>query len=177
MKRELREVLLQMGELERAMAEKRCASPLWAARSPNSPDCCSAWRTTSAKRERQAMTSGHTLRQLESEMARVRERLSTYERELRRVGEERSERESVHRRRSWRTVPARRTAARAGDAEMQAAQSSLEVAAPAARRSRATGQRSPRAIWRRLEERRRGAMLTVQRIEAMVSEVSAHLAS
>ena len=44
--------------------------------------------------ERQAMTSGHTLRQLESEMTRVRERLSTYERELQRVGEERAEREA-----------------------------------------------------------------------------------
>ncbi len=38
------------------------------------------------------MTSGHTLQQLESEMARVRERLSTYERELQRIAEERTER-------------------------------------------------------------------------------------
>ncbi len=35
--------------------------------------------------ERQAMTSGHTLRQLDSEMARVRERLGTYEREMTRL--------------------------------------------------------------------------------------------
>ena len=35
--------------------------------------------------ERQAMTSGHTLQQLDSEMVRVRERLSTYEREMQRL--------------------------------------------------------------------------------------------
>ena len=45
-------------------------------------------RLEADKREadKQAMTSGHTLRQLDSEMARTRERLATYERELQQCG-------------------------------------------------------------------------------------------
>ncbi len=124
--------------------------------------------------ERQAMTSEHTLRQLESEMTRVRERLGTYERELQRVGEEHGEREEFitsqlgelfqHEERQ-RTL----------EEEMQAAQSSLESLRQ--RRDEAAQLASEvRANVATLEERRRGAMLAVQRIEAMLSEVSAHLA-
>ena len=120
------------------------------------------------------MTSEHTLRQLESEMTRVRERLSTYERELQRVGEEHSEREEFITRNSANCSSTRRSR-RALEAEMQEAQSSLESLRQ--RRDEAAHLASEvRANVATLEERRRGAMLAVQRIEAMLSEVSAHLA-
>jgi chromosome segregation protein len=124
--------------------------------------------------ERQAMTSEHTLRQLESEMGRVRERLSTYERELRRVGEERFEREGFIASQRGELVQHEETQ-RSLEAEMQAAQSSLESLRQ--RRDEAA-QLSSQALANvaTLGERRRGAMLAVQRIEAMLTEVSAHLA-
>ena len=84
MKRELREVLHQMGELERAMGgtgdRRRCSRPR---DSRELTGLLQRLEDDKREAERQAMTSGHTLRQLETEMARVRERLATYERELR----------------------------------------------------------------------------------------------
>ena len=92
--------------------------------------------------ERQAMTSGHTLRQLESEMTRVRERLSTYERELRRVarGAPRAGRHSSPDKPPSSTAQEEKQhAAGTGDAGGAEQPGS---AAPAARRSRTAGQRS-----------------------------------
>ena len=120
------------------------------------------------------MTSEHTLRQLESEMTRVRERLSTYERELQRVDEEHSERENFITSQLGELFQ-HEEKQRGLEAEMQEAQSSLEVLRQ--HRDEAAQLASEvRANVATLEERRRGAMLAVQRIEAMLSEVSAHLA-
>jgi chromosome segregation protein len=174
MKRELRDVLLQMGELERAIGEKEIGIAALAREIAELTGLLQRLEDEKRESERQAMTSEHTLRQLESEMTRVRQRLSTYEQELRRVAEERSERESFitsqlaelfHYEEQQRSL----------EAEMQEAQSSLESLRQ--RRDEAAHLASEvRANVATLEERRRGAMLAVQRIEAMLSEVSAHLA-
>ena len=174
MKRELRDVLLQMGELERAIGEKEIGIAALAREIAELTGLLQRLEDEKRESERQAMTSEHTLRQLESEMTRVRQRLSTYEQELRRVAEERSERESFitsqlaelfHYEKQQRSL----------EAEMQEAQSSLESLRQ--RRDEAAHLASEvRANVATLEERRRGAMLAVQRIEAMLSEVSAHLA-
>jgi len=174
MKRELRDVLLQMGELERAMGEKDTYIAALGRDIAELTGLLQRLEDEKRESERHAMTSEHTLRQLESEMTRVRERLTTYERELQRVGEEHGEREEFitsqlgelfqHEERQ-RTL----------EGEMQAAQSSLESLRQ--RRDESAQLASEvRANVATMEERRRGAMLTVQRIEAMLSEVSAHLA-
>ena len=174
MKRELRDVLLQMGDLERAMGEKETYIAALGRDIAELTGLLQRLEDEKRESERQAMTSEHTLRQLESEMTRVRERLTTYERELQRVGEEHGEREEFitsqlgelfqHEERQ-RTL----------EEEMQAAQSSLESLRQ--RRDESAQLASEvRANVATMEERRRGAMLTVQRIEAMLSEVSAHLA-
>ena len=174
MKRELRDVLLQMGDLERAMGEKETYIAALGRDIGELTGLLQRLEDEKRESERQAMTSEHTLRQLESEMTRVRERLTTYERELQRVGEEHGEREEFitsqlgelfqHEERQ-RTL----------EGEMQAAQSSLESLHQ--RRDESAQLASEvRANVATMEERRRGAMLTVQRIEAMLSEVSAHLA-
>ena len=174
MKRELRDVLLQMGDLERAMGEKETYIAALGRDISELTGLLQRLEDEKRESERQAMTSEHTLRQLESEMTRVRERLTTYERELQRVGEEHGEREEFitsqlgelfqHEERQ-RTL----------EEEMQAAQSSLESLR--LRRDESAQLASEvRANVATMEERRRGAMLTVQRIEAMLSEVSAHLA-
>ena len=85
MKRELREVLLQMGELERAIGEKETRMAALGREIAELTGLLQRLEDEKRESERQAMTSEHTLRQLDSEMTRVRERLSTYERELQRV--------------------------------------------------------------------------------------------
>ncbi len=174
MKRDLREVLHQMGELERAMAEQEMRVGALGREIADLTGLLQRLEDDKREAERQAMTSGHTLQQLDTEMARVRERLSTYDCELQRVMEERAERIGFgagqitelfsHEERQHQL-----------EAEMQAAQSSLESLR--FRRDEAAQLASEvRATAATLEERRRGAALAVERIDAMVSEVAAHLA-
>ena len=94
MKRELREVLQQMGEMERAMADEELRVAALGREISELTGLLHRLEDEKRESERQAMTSDHTLRQLEAEMMRVRERLSTYERELERVGEERSQQQT-----------------------------------------------------------------------------------
>ncbi len=174
MKRDLREVLKQMGGLEQAMGQEELRVSTLGREIAELNGLLQRLEEEKREAERQAMTSGHTLRQLDSEMTRVRERLDTYARELRRVGEERGERQAF-------------AAAQAGElatyedrqrtleAEMQAAQSSLE-AIRARRDEAAQLATESRANLATLEERRRGAMGTMQRVESMVAEVSARIA-
>jgi chromosome segregation protein len=174
MKRELRDVLLQMGELERAMGAKETYIAALGRDIAELTGLLQRLEDEKRESERQAMTSEHTLRQLESEMTRTRERLSTYERELQRLGEERTERDgfitSQH-----KELLQHEERQRGLEAEMQAAQSSLESLRQ--RRDEAAHLASEvRVNVATLEERRRGAMLAVQRIEAMLSEIAAHLA-
>jgi chromosome segregation protein len=174
MKRELREVLLQMGELERAIGEKETYIAALGRDIAELTGLLQRLEDEKRESERQAMTSEHTLRQLENEMTRVRERLSTYERELQRVGEEHTEREAFITAQLSELFQ-HEEKQRALEAEMQSAQSSLESLRQ--RRDDAAQLASEvRANVATLEERRRGAMFTVQRIEAMLSEVSDHLA-
>ncbi len=174
MKRELREVLHAMGELERAMAGQETGVAALSREIAELTGLLERLEGEKREAERQAMTSGHTLQQLETEMTRVRERLATYERELHRVGEERCEQDAfVAGQRSELSV--HEELQRRIETEMQAAQSSFESLRQ--RRDEAAQLASEvRATVATLEERRRGAVLTVQRIEAMVAEVAAHLA-
>ena len=82
--------------------------------------------------ERQAMTSGHTLNQLGGEMARIRERLTTYENELQRLSSERTEREAFV---AGQTAELHELEQkqRALEDELQAAQGSFEELASASR--------------------------------------------
>ncbi len=174
MKRELREVLHQMDEMERTMAGQETSVAALAREMEELTSLLERLEEDKRESERQAMTSGHTLRQLESEMARVRERLSTYERELQRVTEEHAERELfVAAQRD--ELSAHEEQQRVLEAEMQAAQSSLESLR--LRRDEAAQSASEvRAMVATLEERRRGAAVAVQRLEGMAAEVSSHLA-
>ena len=174
MKRELRDVLLQMGELERAMGEKETYIAALGRDIAELTGLLQRLEDEKRESERQAMTSEHTLRQLESEMTRTRERLSTYERELQRLAEERNEREGFITSQHAELVQ-HEERQRGLEAEMQAAQSSLESLR--LRRDEAANLASEvRVNVATLEERRRGAMLAVQRIEAMLSEIAGHLA-
>ncbi len=174
MKRELREVLQQMGEMERAMADEELRVAALGREIHELTGLLHRLEDEKREGERQAMTSDHTLRQLEAEMVRVRERLSTYERELARVGEERNQQQTFIAEQDGE-LSAQEEKRCHLELEMHAAQSSLE-GLRLRRDEVAQLAGEVRAQLATLEERRRGAVTTVQRIEAMVSEISGQLA-
>ncbi len=173
MKRELRDVLRQTSDVEGAMAAEQARVAVLTREIGEITGLLQRLEEDKREAERQAMTSGHTLQQLESEMARVRERLSTYGRELQRVVAERGECEvSIA---SLRAELATHESQQVTlEAEMQAAQSSLDELRQ--RRDEAAQHASDaRARLATLEERRRGSMATVERLDAMAVEVSSRL--
>ena len=122
--------------------------------------------------ESQAMTSGHSLRQMESEMTRVSERLATYQHELRRVAESGADRSSMEgkapalvgtkrSRRRWKPRCRRRGL--------------LRGASATAGRSGAGGHGGARRLGHAGRAAAR-CQQVAQRLEAMAAEVAAHLA-
>ena len=175
MKRELREVLQQMGEMERAMAEQEMRVAALGREIAELTGLLQRLEDDKREAERQAMTSGHTLHQLESEMARVRERLSTYERELRRVAEERARaRELSSPDKSPSSIRTKRNSARSKRRCRQRRAAWNRCACAAMKPRSSPAKFAPR--WRLSKSGGGARCLRVQRIEAMVSEVSAHLA-
>ncbi|HEY4932687.1 MAG TPA: chromosome segregation protein SMC [Terriglobales bacterium] len=173
MKRELREVLRQAADVEGAMASEQAKVAVLTNEIVEITGLLQRLEEDKREAERQAMTSGHTLQQLESEMSRVRERLSTYARETQRLAAECGECEvSIA---SYRTeLTAHENQQLALEAEMQSAQSSLDELRQ--RRDEAAQLTSDaRARLATLEERRRGSAATVERLDAMLGEVSSRL--
>jgi chromosome segregation protein len=119
--------------------------------------------------EKQAMTSGHLLKQLDGEMSRVRERIAISERELQRLAAERQEQESLiaSRQAELTTIEEARaqfeTQLAAGQDRLAALRSQRDAAAEA------TSQRAARVAT--LEERHRSATTLLQRIETLVAEM------
>ncbi len=174
MKRDLREVLRQMAGLEVAIRDKELQVAGMAREITELNALLGRLEDEKREAERQAMTSGHTLNQLGNEMERVRERLATYENELRRVVSEREEHEAFIAGQSAQLEELQRRQ-QTVEEELQLSQSSLEGLR--LHRDdcvqRATDVRAQVAT---LEERRRGALSNVERIETMVSDVSVRLA-
>ena len=173
LKRELREVLRQAADVEGMMASEQTRVAVLTREIGDLTSLLQRLEDDKREAERQAMTSGHTLQQLDSEMARVRERLGTYEREMTRLVAECGQCEVG--------IAAHRTELLAHDERkaslevaMEAAQSSLDELRQ--RRDAAAQHASDaRAKLATLEERRRGSAVTVQRLEAMVAEVASRL--
>jgi chromosome segregation protein len=116
------------------------------------------------------MTSGHTLRQLDSEMARVRERLGVYEREAQRVTREKDERQNfiAEQQRQLAQHEERRSQL---ETEMTGAQEEL-ARLRQARDDAAHAASEVMARVATLEERRRSAASSLNRILSMASEVN-----
>src|SRR5438094_2407883 len=119
------------------------------------------------------MTSGHALRQIEAEMARVRERCAICERELARLTAERKPQEDLIRERQ----------ASIGAAETQRVE--LEQAAASAQQQlgklRENRNLTAQSVSERkanvatLEERHRSAAASLQRIEVLAAEMQARI--
>jgi len=169
MKRELRDVLRLLEELERALREKEIQALTLGREIKESTSLLDRLENEKREAEKQAMTSGHLLQQLESEMSRVRERLAVSERELQRLAAERQEQESLIASRQSELTAMEQTRAQfetmlaAGQDRLAGLRSQRDTAAES------TSQRAARVAT--LEERHRSATALLQRIESLVSEM------
>jgi chromosome segregation protein len=169
MKRELRDVLRLLEEMERALREKEMLAITLGREIKEHTSLLDRLEEEKREAEKQAMTSGHLLQQLESEMSRVRERIAVSERELQRLAAERQEQESLiaSRQAELTTIEEARS-----QFEMQLAAGQDRLAALRSQRDAAvetTSQRAARVAT--LEERHRSASTLLQRIETLVSEM------
>ena len=169
MKRELRDVLRLLEELERALREKEILALTLGREIKEHTSHFDRLEDEKREAEKQAMTSGHLLQQLDGEMTRVRERIAISERELQRLAAERQEQEDLIA--SRRTELAMIEESRAGF-EMKLASGQDRLAALRSHRDSSaeiTSQRAARVAT--LEERHRSATTLLQRIETLVSEM------
>jgi chromosome segregation protein len=169
MKRELRDVLRLLEELERALREKEMLALTLAREIKDHTSLLDRLEDEKREAEKQAMTSGHLLQQLESEMSRVRERITISERELQRLATERQEQESLISSRQTELTTIEETRA---NLELQLSAGQDRLATLRTHRDTAaetTSQRAARVAT--LEERHRSATTLLQRIETLVSEM------
>jgi chromosome segregation protein len=169
MKRDLRDVLHLLQELERALSEKELRALSLGREIKDLTSLLDRLEDEKREAEKLAMTSGHMLSQLNTELSRVRERLEVSESELRRLTGERQEQESLiaSRQSELTTIEERRA-----QCELQTADGQERLAGLRTRRDAAadaSSQRASRAAA--LEERHRSAATLLERIETLVNEM------
>ena len=173
MKRELRDVLRLLDELERALGEKEMLAVSLARDIKELTSLLDRLEEEKREAEKQAMTSGHLLQQLESEMSRLRERWNVSERELQQLAGERQEHENLISLRQGELagVEQRRT-----ELEQRMAAAQEQLASLRQQRELVAQEAAEHAARvATLAERHRSAAATVERIEALVSEMAARV--
>ncbi|HUA16685.1 MAG TPA: chromosome segregation protein SMC [Verrucomicrobiae bacterium] len=169
MKRELRDVLRQLEDFERALREEETRVLTLGREIRELTSLLDRLENEKREAEHQALTSGHMLQQLEGEMARVRERQNICQLELQRLASERAEQEGIlcARQSEIEVVELRRAEL---DQQLAAAQESL-VGLRQTREASAQTISQQAARVATLEERHRSAGVVLQRIESLFSEM------
>ena len=170
MKRELRDVLRLLDELERALREKEIFALTLGREIHECGSRLDHLEEEKREAEKQAMTSGHLLQQMDSEMARVRERIEVIGRELQRLATDRQEQRMLIEARQAELATIEGSRIRL---EAQLAAGLDQLSALRCRRDQAAetiSQRGTRVAT--LEERHRSATALLQRVETAVSEMS-----
>jgi chromosome segregation protein len=175
MKRELRDVVKVVNELEAALREQERRAGLLAKEIAELSSLLNRLEDEKRDADKQQMTSGHALRQLDTEMEKTRERLATYERESQHVAAARSAREQFiqERQNDLGQKEQRRSEI---EAQITAAQENLATLR-ANRDQSAQIASEMLAKVATLEERRRSAASTLQRVESLITEVLTRLES
>ena len=169
MKRELRDVLRLLEDLERALREKEMLALTLARDIKDHTALLDRLGEEKREGEKQAMTSGHLLQQLENEMTRVRERIAVSQRDLQRLASERGDQENLIASRQADLANSEdsrqqlETQLAAGQDRLLTLRSQRDIAAET------TSQHAARVAT--LEERHRSATALLQRIETLVSEM------
>jgi chromosome segregation protein len=170
MKRELREVLRQLDDLERALREEEMRVMTLGREIKEYSALLDRLEGEKRESENQAMTSRHMLQQLDSEMSRVGERLSVSQFELQRLAAERGEQEGIITARTADVagLEERRIAI---EQQIAAAQESLmELRRRREESAQTSSQHAARVAT--LEERHRSAAAVLQRIDSLILEMA-----
>ncbi|MBV8206263.1 MAG: chromosome segregation protein SMC [Acidobacteria bacterium] len=174
MKRELRDLMRQVDQLEKALREQEATVGRLARDIAELSQRLEKLEAEKREADRQAMTSGHTLKQLDHEISRATTRIETFMAELDRL---RAERESLLERISESeaalvSVEQERMRVEKALAEAQEQLTALAAAREASGHSAA----EMRVQLATAEERRKAAAATVQRLDASAAESHARLA-
>jgi chromosome segregation protein len=169
MKRELREVLRALEELESALRDGEARALMLGREIKEMTSLLDRLEEEKREAEKQAMTSGHMLQQLDAEMGRVGERLNVSRAELERLATERAEQEALIGARNGEIAAfeEKRTAL---EAEMVMARERLLALK---QRRDAVAEKTSQHVAQvaGLEERHRSASLVLNRIESLVVEM------
>jgi len=173
MKRELREVLRQLEDLERALREEEMRVLTLGREIKDFISLLERLDGEKREAEHQSMTSGHMLQQLDSEVARVNERLSIAQVELQRLAAERAEQESTITARQGEVSALEQTRIQL-EQQISTAQESFGTLR---QRREDAAQTSSQRVARvaALEERHRSAAAVLGRIDSLFSEMSERL--
>ena len=169
MKRELRELMRQVEDLERALTSEEMRVLTLGREIKELSSLLDRLEGEKREAENQAMTSRHMLQQLDSEMARVNERLHVAVMDLSRLAAERMEQEAIlcARQSEIEVVELKRVEL---EQQMTTAQASLTALRQQREQSaQVTSQHAARVAT--LEERHRSAAAVLQRIESLFSEM------
>ena len=170
MKRELRDVLRQLGELEQALRHEEMRVLTLGREIKDLTSLLDRLEGEKREAEKQAMTSGHLLQQLESEFSRVSERLQTSRQELQRLEAERSEKRTL-----LDQLQTQIAVSEQKRIELEhLAAAGHEQLSERTRRAAIKPRRSASQCLARvatLEERHRSATVGLERIESLVTEM------
>jgi len=175
MKRELRDALRLLSELEKALRSEETRVLALGREIKDLTSLLDRLEADKRESEKEAMTSGHALHQMDAEMARVRERCDVCERELARLAAERATQQEIIRERQEGvdSLKAKRI-----ELEQQAASAQAQLALLRENRNVTAQMVSERkAHVATLEERHRSAAAALQRIDQLVGEMQARSAS
>jgi chromosome segregation protein len=171
MKRELRDVMRLLDELESALRNDELRVLTLDREIKELTSRLDRLETEKREADKQAMTSGHMLQQLDSEIGRVGERLNTCRHEIQRLASERDEQEGLissrqtelaalqHKREDWEALAA------IANEKLGSLRERRDSAAQSA------SQHLARAAT--LEERHRSATAVLEKIEALVADMRA----
>jgi chromosome segregation protein len=175
MKRELREVMRMLGELESALRDEETRVLRLGREIKDLTSLLDRLEGEKREAEKHAMTSDHRLQQLESEMTRVAERLETCGGELQRLRADREEQVSLM---TLRQAELEELQQRREELERLASAANEELAALREDRDRATQNASQyMARAATLEERHRAAAAVLERIGTLVADMSERVGS
>ncbi|MGH9504421.1 MAG: chromosome segregation protein SMC [Terriglobales bacterium] len=175
MKRELRDVLRQLGELEQALRHEEMRVLTLGREIKDLTSLLDRLEGEKREAEKQAMTSGHLLQQLESEFSRVSERVMTSRQELQRLEAERAEKGSMLDQLQMQIADAEQKRI---ELEHLAAAGQEQLSRLRERRNQAA-QSASQCLARvaTLEERHRSATIGLERIESLLAEIIERVAS
>jgi chromosome segregation protein len=173
MKRELREVLRSLGEIENSLRSQQKRAELLAQEITELTSLLDRLEEDKRDSERQSMTAGNALEQLEAEVERARQTMETHHAELSRLGEERQQALLLMAEKNEQVAVLEKRR-RELDQELAAAQTQLAGLKQSRERAiEAAGQISAQVAA--LEERRIAAAGALERIESLAGEVRAQV--